>query len=199
MFTAKSQQIDDSLSVQNIILDSHITALYEPSTIQIKLESEYNIEGAKKAIRSNKMKILFPGGWAGVPDFDNGKDLEFQKKYNVDFLSQGCVRFGENEDEEGYNLVIFEYLDDEFGLEWRNEMRTDAIGFIPPIKNDRIDDSTGVIYSKINYLFEDGNEHSSKRKKSSSISPSLYVFWIIIPVMIFGTIWLLLRIRKRKK
>lgn len=98
----------------------------------IHLISDYNKKGAFLAIKKNNIKILFSGGFGGMPNFKNKSDIQFQKKYKVEFFSQGCVRYGENEDEEGYNKIIFEYLDKKYGTKWRKEIRNDAIGFIRP-------------------------------------------------------------------
>ena len=96
--------------------------------ISKQLTSDYNAIGARKDIKKKNIRILFPGGFGGMPDFDNQKDIDFQKKYSVDFFSQGCIRMGEDENEEEYNLTIFKYLDKKFGKSWRSEIRSDAIG-----------------------------------------------------------------------
>ncbi|AUC15797.1 hypothetical protein BTO06_11840 [Tenacibaculum sp. SZ-18] len=97
-------------------------------TVKVDFKSDFNIEGAKKAIKKEKIRILFPGGFGGMPDFDNEKDIAFQKKYSVEFFSQGCIRMGEDENEEEYNQTIFAYLDKKYGKKWRNEIRDGAIG-----------------------------------------------------------------------
>lgn len=92
------------------------------------IKSDFNQEGAKKDIKDEKVRILFPGGFGGMPNFDNEKDITFQKKYSVEFFSQGCIRMGEDENEEEYNQTFFTYLDEKFGNQWRNEIRKGAIG-----------------------------------------------------------------------
>lgn len=108
--------------------DTHYYKLEIPKSFSVQLQSKYNPEGAKKDIENNSVKILFSGGFGGMPSFNNKKDISFQKKYSVQFYSQGCVRIGENENEEGYNLTIFNFLDKKFGTRWRKDIRTDAIG-----------------------------------------------------------------------
>ena len=90
--------------------------------------SDFNKEGAKNDIIKNKIRILFSGGFGGMPTFNSDNDLEFQKKYSVKFLSQGCIRMGKYENEKEYNSAIFAYLDKKFGQNWRYEIRDDAIG-----------------------------------------------------------------------
>ena len=80
-------------------------------------------------IEAGNIKILFPGGFGGMPDFDNNRDESFQAKYKVEFWSQGCKRLS-GDDEEGYNEEVFEYLDGKYGLCWRHEIRPDAVGLM---------------------------------------------------------------------
>lgn len=91
--------------------------------------SNFNTEGAIKDIKKKNIRILFLGGFGRIPVFNNKKDVSFQKKYSVKFFSQGCIRMGNNENEEAYNQTIFKYLDKKFGKHWRNEIRKDPIGF----------------------------------------------------------------------
>lgn len=99
------------------------------NTFSYQITSNFNAKGAEKDIKKNNIRILFAGGFTGIPNFKNDKDTSFQEKYSVKFFSQGCVRMGENENEEEYNHIIFNYLDKKFGENWRSEIRKDAIGF----------------------------------------------------------------------
>ncbi len=82
---------------------------------------------AKKDIKNGLLYLYLPGGFVGSPEL-NGDKL-FQEKYEIIFLSQGCVRsFYDNEKE--YNTVVFSYLDKTYGKEWRSSIRKDVIGFI---------------------------------------------------------------------
>lgn len=88
-------------------------------------QSEFNAEGALRDIKNNNMRVLLPGGIIQLTTTTS--DSMFEKKYNVHFLSQGCVRLpGENQS--AYNQEIFKYLDLKFGQDWRREIRSDAIG-----------------------------------------------------------------------
>ena len=88
--------------------------------------SPYNRKGALKDIEKGRLKLLLPGGIVSAAELPN--DSIFEEKYNVVFISQGCVRSpGENQAE--YNYEIFKYLDETYGSEWRKEIRKDVIGF----------------------------------------------------------------------
>ncbi len=100
------------------------------SLMNLISESHYNAKGAWQDLKNGTPTILFP---EGVPAFDSEKDLEFQRKYHVEFLSPGFFHMiGQNKDKKGYNRVIFAYLDKKYGTIWRNELRSDAIGFENP-------------------------------------------------------------------
>jgi len=87
--------------------------------------SPYNRKGALKDIEKGRLKLLLPGGIVSAAELPN--DSIFEEKYNVVFISQGCVRSpGENQAE--YNYEIFKYLDETYGREWRKEVRKDVIG-----------------------------------------------------------------------
>lgn len=120
------------------LLSSSIAAQSNDSTsyswnpkkqMSYKVKSDYNTQGAKKDIVNGNIRILFSGGFGGMPDFNNEDDLAFQKKYGVKFYSLGCFRGGDDENQEAYNNRIFKYLDEKFGKTWRIEIRKDAIGF----------------------------------------------------------------------
>ncbi|WP_400079382.1 hypothetical protein [Winogradskyella sp. R77965] len=90
--------------------------------------SLFNANTAKNHIERAEIKIIFLGGFGGMPDFSNKKDSIFQKKYKVNFYSEGCMRSSCEEDMLIYNNIVFNYLDSRFGANWRKEMRDGAIG-----------------------------------------------------------------------
>jgi hypothetical protein len=91
--------------------------------------SIYTEAKANSNIKNNDIVILFSGGFGGMPNFKNEKDSIFQKKYNVKFLSEGCLRTSTFEDEIIYNETIFKHLDSLYNKGWRNEIKKGAIGF----------------------------------------------------------------------
>lgn len=71
-----------SLSLKSqIAADSLITSKgFSADTTPIPLTSEFNIAGAEKDICNNNIRILFPGGFGGMPDFENPKRQCFSEK-----------------------------------------------------------------------------------------------------------------------
>ena len=120
-FKLYAQSLNDTTGVDH--------KLYIIEEISIKTTSDFNAKGAQKDIKEDNIRILFSGGFGGMPSFNNEKDIAFQKKYSVKFFSQGCIKMGSDENQEEYNQTIFNYLDTKFGEHWRNEIRNDAIGF----------------------------------------------------------------------
>ena len=88
--------------------------------------SGYNKQKALTDIRKGSIKIILPGGIVAAAKLLG--DEAFEKKYGINFFSQGCVRFPKD-NEAAYNEEVFKYLDQKFGKEWRDEIRKDAIGF----------------------------------------------------------------------
>jgi hypothetical protein len=87
--------------------------------------SPYTRKGALKDISKGEINLLLPGGIVGAPY--HLSDTIFEKKYDVTFIRQGCVRYpGENQNE--YNGEMFKYLDETYGRGWRKEIRDDVIG-----------------------------------------------------------------------
>ena len=79
---------------------------------------------AEKDINENKPKLLLVGGIAPMV-FANQK--MFEEKYGISYHDYGdvyphldCITI--------YNKLIFEYLDNQFGPQWRNEVRKDVVG-----------------------------------------------------------------------
>jgi len=87
--------------------------------------SEFNAGGAQRDIENNNMLVLLPGGLIQLTT--TASDSLFEQKYHVRFLSQGCAR-RPDEDEQAYNHEVFNYLDQQYGRRWRREIRQDAIG-----------------------------------------------------------------------
>lgn len=114
-------------SIIKIDSTTHLTIVLRPDTAtkyEILLSS-FNRQGAITDIEKGEIKLLLPGGIAGSPRLPN--DKFFEEKYTLSFLSQGCVRFPE-ENETQYNYVVFKYLDEKYGTDWRDEVRKDVIG-----------------------------------------------------------------------
>jgi CarboxypepD_reg-like domain len=89
-------------------------------------KSRNNEVGAKEDIENNAVKLFLPGGYAGSAELP--LDSTFEKKYQLNFVSLGCVR-SPDDDFDQYNKNIFRYLDKKYGKSWRKEIRRDVIGF----------------------------------------------------------------------
>ncbi len=101
--------------------------------VWVLTESNYNKKGAKRDIKADKMKILFPGvAIESAMELNSLKDKDLQKKYQVEFFRQAFEHITYLEDEKAYNQTIFAFLDEKYGQDWRFEMRSDAIGFEIP-------------------------------------------------------------------
>ncbi|MDF3026537.1 MAG: hypothetical protein K0S23_844 [Fluviicola sp.] len=164
--------------------------------VQVKsfeIVSLYNEEGAKADIKKGDPRILFPGGFGGMPDFSSKADREFQEKYRVEFFSQGCLRSGEHEDEAGYNQVIFDYLDKKYGMAWRYELREDAIGFKAP---SSITEAVPKLASPL--ALQIANPENSQKTESPNADSETSVWWYVLPTSGFALLLSLYFIKKKK-
>lgn len=86
---------------------------------------KFTKETATKSIKSGNIILVLPGGIISAPTKDG--DQAFCEKYQIKFTSQNCNRLpGEKFAE--YNTEMFHYLDEKYGIGWRNEIRQDVIG-----------------------------------------------------------------------
>jgi hypothetical protein len=85
---------------------------------------EYNAETAKSDWTNKKPKLLLFGSLA--PRLNSKADLKFEKKYNIEYYEFGCTP-PPLECAAEYNKTISEFLDNEFGVEWRKYVRKDIL------------------------------------------------------------------------
>jgi len=85
---------------------------------------QINKELAKKDISNNKIRIIINGGIA--PTFYKN-DYNFEKKYHVKFWTSGCQPPISNKCKSEYNKIVFNYLDKNYGENWRKEIRKDVL------------------------------------------------------------------------
>lgn len=87
--------------------------IIEPTTVviekQINLKTIYILGGIVSAITE--------------------KEINFSKKYGVQFYDFGCIPPVKIEDFEKSNFQIFDYLNEKFGKRWQEEINQNAIGF----------------------------------------------------------------------
>ena len=120
------QNLDSVIFINSELLDL-IIELSPDTTRKYRTVhmSQYNKQGALSDIKKGKIQLLLPGGIIPAPRLFTDKD--FENKFNLKFISQGCVRYpGENQTE--YNQEVFKYLDEKYGDIWRKEIRNDVIG-----------------------------------------------------------------------
>lgn len=128
-----------------------------------------------------------------MPDFNSELDKTFQNKYHVTFLSQGCVRWGENENEAAYNQVIFKYLDKKYGKAWRYELRDDAIGFDAP---ESITEAAPKLASPL--ALQIANPTHSTNSKSTNPDSETSIWWYVLPTSGFALLLSLYFIKRKK-
>jgi len=121
----KIDNCDTSANIKTTKLNLTVKLNSKKTLDQEILFGGYNQYGRLNDIGKGEMKLLLPGGIVSTPKLPN--DFAFEKKYNVTFLSRGCIRFSEDNESE-YNYGIFKYLDEKHGKGWRKEIRQDVIG-----------------------------------------------------------------------
>jgi hypothetical protein len=180
------------LSHHDIIWPSFSNAILKPVIFNTAVfKSYFTPEGARKDIRKGEPRILFPGGF-GSPDLDSKADKAFEQKYGVTFYSQGCIRM-EDDDETGYNEVVFAYLDKKFGEEWRNELRHDAIGFEAPKTSH-----SGTAVKLASPLSMQLAKTEQPAPDISTPDGETSVWWYVLPTSGFALLLSLYFIKRRK-
>lgn len=80
----------------------------------------------KIEINSNTKTIYVLGGIAsGITK----EDLALAKKYNIQFHDFGCIAPTNFEEYEVKNVLIFEYLNKNYGNQWQKEIKPSVLGF----------------------------------------------------------------------
>lgn len=158
-------------------------------------ESNYNKKGAKRDIKADKMKILFPSDSIKMK-FDGFKDKSFQKKYLVEFYKQQKEHNTFEENEKVYNQTIFAFLDEKYGQDWRFEMRNDAIGFeIPDSLFRKKAEEIMASLPEINLE----NHIKGLPIKKPSVSPIMTMIGIAVPAILLFLAAIFFIFRRKKK
>ena len=212
--TAQSDSLTskDSIPAVTVTIPDSVNVIacgpwsYDPHSIQIDwskilvaipaLESSYTPKSARKDLRKGNPVILFRGGLDGMPDFSSETDKAFQRKYGVNFYSQGCLRLPDD-DQEGYNRVIFDYLDEKYGEGWRYELREGAVGFESPEK-PIISDCKTTDYLNSPLAIQLANPDGMSLK-SPNPETETSVWWYILPTSGFALLLSLYYIIKKRQ
>lgn len=107
--------------------DSSMVPLYNPNPF-LNIESNsnyffelppcpYTIKTAKENIEKDSIVLVIEGGLTGFPKMDEHQLYYFSSKYNLAFDYVGCVKHWDNSNEDinGYNQVIMNYLKTKYG------------------------------------------------------------------------------------
>lgn len=73
----------------------------------------------------NSKKIYLLGGIASVI---TEKEINFSKKYNIQFHDLGCIHPEKSIEYEKSNCEIFNYLNEKFGKQWQKEINPYTLG-----------------------------------------------------------------------
>ena len=93
--------------------------------LMIIADCEINKEVAERDIKKKKPRLLLASGIVPAVYINQH---EFEEKFKLSYYEYGCVAPA-YECMVQYNRIIFEYLDKEFGKEWRKEVRDDVVGY----------------------------------------------------------------------
>ena len=80
----------------------------------------------KIEVNSNTQTIYIIGGIASTI---TKEDLDFAKKYNIQYYDFGCLAPVNFKEYEAKNAIVFEILNKEYGKQWQKEIKSSAMGF----------------------------------------------------------------------
>ena len=113
------------------LLCSHLPAYAQIDassiTVSISGNEKYSVESAKKDLEKGTARLAVVCGTSFV--HREHQDRLFKEKYGIGFSVMGDVVDGSLKEMKRYNYTIFKWLDDKYGKEWINEIRTDVVGF----------------------------------------------------------------------
>ncbi len=108
------------------IVDS---AYLQNSNFSKILSAKNNAEAEKFAeedIENSSLFLIVPGGIAPVVYYS---DFDFKNKYGVTMINFGCEPLNK-EVSISYNMKVFDFLTENYGTKWLNEIRDDVIGLV---------------------------------------------------------------------
>lgn len=80
----------------------------------------------KIEVNSKTQTIYIIGGIASTI---TKEDLDFAKKYNIQYYDFGCLAPVNFKEYEAKNAIVFEILNKEYGKQWQKEIKSSAMGF----------------------------------------------------------------------
>lgn len=75
--------------------------------------------------KTNRIIYVLGGMTSGITT----DDLNFSKKYNIQYENFGCLAPFNMEKFEKLNVLIFEQLNEEFGMQWQKDLKSGTLGF----------------------------------------------------------------------
>ncbi len=92
-------------------------------TIRLNTNCTFNSYSAREDVKNGNPKLLIVGSIAPIANSDS--DNEFEIKYGIRYYDFGCTPPAYACIEE-YNKIIFNYLTDKFGSDWKYSVRKDV-------------------------------------------------------------------------
>jgi len=96
------------------------------ASIVLQAQEKKQNDTIKIEINSNTKTIYLLGGIASVI---TKEDLDFAKKYNIQFHDFGCIAPTNFEEYEVKNELVFEFLNKNYGKQWQKEIKPSVLGF----------------------------------------------------------------------
>lgn len=96
------------------------------ASIALQAQEKKQNNTIKIEINSNTKTIYLLGGIASVI---TKEDLDFAKKYNIQFHDFGCIAPTNFEEYEVKNELVFEFLNKNYGKQWQKEIKPSVLGF----------------------------------------------------------------------
>ena len=84
-------------------------------------------EVIKIDLRTTETPIIYVLG--GMASGITKEDVKFSEKYNIQYYNFGCLAPTNMEKYEKLNILVFEQLNKEFGINWQKEIKLGTMGF----------------------------------------------------------------------
>lgn len=96
-------------------------------TESVPVSEKYSVESAKKALENGTAELVTICGTA--PVHYPAQEIMFKDKYGVGFVVFGDLIDGDPHDMKLYNYAIFKWLDEKYGEEWMQDIRSGVVGY----------------------------------------------------------------------
>lgn len=86
---------------------------------------EYSAESAITDLAEGNADLIL---YSGISPTVYQSDEVFKEHYGIGYNEFGCIAECSDEEMKEYNSTIFSWLDENYGADWLNEVRADAVG-----------------------------------------------------------------------